>query len=88
MNPVTGILLTIIDVLWFVILGQVILSWLMVAGLRNDFVVRLYSALGAITNPLMQPLRRVIPTFGMVDITPMVVMFSLAIVRRVLYEVL
>ena len=88
MNPVTGILLTIIDILWFVILGQVILSWIMVAGLRNDFVVRLYNALSAITNPLMQPLRRVIPTFGMVDITPMVVIFSLAIVRRVLYEVL
>lgn len=88
MNPVTDILLKLIDVLWFVILGQVILSWIMVAGLRNDFVVRLYSALSTITNPLMQPLRRVIPTFGMVDITPMVVIFSLAIVRRVLDEVL
>ena len=88
MSPVAGILLTVIDILFYVILGQIILSWLLAAGIRNDFVVRLYSALGVITDPIMQPLRRVIPTFGMMDITPMIVMFSLAIVRRVIPEIL
>ena len=88
MSPVAGILLTVIDILFYVILGQIILSWLLAAGIRNDFVVRLYSVLGVITDPIMQPLRRVIPTFGMMDITPMIVMFSLAIVRRVIPEIL
>ena len=80
----TQLILSIINILIGVIVGQAILSWLMVAGFRNDIVIRLYTALGAITEPLMRPLRRVIPNFGMIDITPMVAIFILIIIRRLI----
>ncbi|MBI2872328.1 MAG: YggT family protein [Chloroflexi bacterium] len=78
----------VISLLYFAILGRVILSWVMVAGIRNDFVIRLNNALVAITEPLLGPLRRVLPTMGMMDITPMVAIFILIIVQQVLLALL
>ena len=63
------------------ILGRVALSWLLVAGLRNEFIFRLDRALAVFTDPLMRPLRRVIPPLGMFDITPMVAIILLSVIR-------
>ena len=74
----------LIQVLIGAIFGQVILSWLLVAGVRNDLVVQLYQILTALTEPLMRPLRRIVPTVGMVDITPMIAMVVLWIVLAII----
>ena len=82
------IVLLAVNVLWYALLAQIILSWLVVAGVRNDTVARLYNALGTILEPLMAPLRRVVPRVGLFDITPLVAFFVLFIVRRVIERVL
>ncbi len=64
------------------IFARVILSWLLVAGMRNEFIMRLDRALAMLTDPLMRPLRRVIPTMGMIDITPMVAIIVLIVLQR------
>ncbi len=76
------LLLALINVLWFAILGRVILSWLLTAGMRNDLIFRLDYVLGILTEPLMRPLRRVVPTLGMIDITPIVAIILLSVVRQ------
>lgn len=74
----------IIRVIIFAIFAQVIMSWLVVAGVRNDLVLRLYHAITAITAPILRPLRRVIPTVGMIDITPMIAIILLVIIQRII----
>lgn len=74
--------LAIIQVLLLAILAHAILSWLIIAGVRNDTVLRLYQSIGMALDPLYRPLRRVIPTMGMLDITPLVAIIVLVILQR------
>lgn len=74
--------IAIIQVLLLAILAHALLSWLIVAGVRNDVVVRLYQTIGSALDPLYRPLRRVIPTAGMLDLTPLVAIIVLIILQR------
>lgn len=58
---------------------QVIVSWV-APGSRNPAASLAWS----LTEPLMRPLRRVIPPFGMIDITPMIAILLLFIGLRIL----
>ena len=62
----------LINLLAFAILGRVLISWFNLPP-DNPIVVLLYQ----ITEPILAPLRRVVPRFGMFDLTPMIAMFVL-----------
>ena len=72
MSILIGLCSKFVHLLAFAILARAVTSWLPID--RNGPVVR---ALDAITAPVLDPLRRVIPTIGMIDITPMVAMIML-----------
>ena len=80
--------LTLIDLIWIALLVQIIISWLIVAGVRSPFVLRIYYALGQLLEPLMRPLRRVIPPFGTLDLTPLAAFILLLIARRIIERLL
>ena len=61
-----------IQLLGFAIFARAIISWFPID--RNGPVVQ---ALAAVTDPILEPLRKVIPPIGMIDITPMIAMFLL-----------
>lgn len=77
------LLLYAIQILTLAIFAQVVLSWLMAFNVRSPMVMSLYRAVTTINEPLMRPLRRVIPNLGMIDITPMVAIIVLSILREV-----
>lgn len=87
-------LLTLIDiarillsVLWWVLIVQAILSWLIafnVINTHNDFVRSIWHGLQVMTEPLYRPIRRVLPDFGALDISPVVVLITIAILDTVL----
>ncbi len=62
----------VIQLLGFAIFARAIISWFPID--RNGPVVQ---ALAAVTDPILDPLRKVIPPIGMIDITPMIAMFLL-----------
>lgn len=70
------------QVLIFAIVGRALLSWFPVRPGNPFFQLALI--LHQITEPILAPLRRVIPTIGMIDISPIVAIFLLDIGRRVL----
>ena len=65
------------------ILGRVVMSWLSPQG--NDPVSPI---LNQITEPILAPLRQVIPTLGMFDLTPMIALILLAVLRRVVFSLI
>ena len=76
----------IIDLMTWFIIGSAILSWLFafdVINHRNRFVNQLAQFLDAVTRPLMEPFRRIIPTLGGIDISPIVVLLLLNFARIV-----
>jgi YggT family protein len=89
-SDVGNMFVTVVNVLFqfasFAILARVILSWLPMAGIRIDPYHPLVRFLYQITDPLLEPLRR-ITTFGMIDFSPVVALILLEVIRHVLVNV-
>ena len=84
------ILLILLTVIWWIIVIQMILSWLVafnVINTYNDFVRGLLRALDRMTEPVYRPIRKVLPDFGGLDFSPMVVLLVLYIVSTLLQGV-
>ena len=76
---------TIVTLLIWMIIASAILSWLFafdVINHRNRFVNQLAGFLDAVTRPLLEPFRRIIPSLGGIDISPIVVLLLLEFARR------
>ena len=72
LDSLSAILASIIQLLALAILVRALLSWV-----RPDPYNPIVRALNSITDPIIEPLRRIIPRMGMNEITPMVAMFLL-----------
>lgn len=71
------------QILQLAILVRIILSWFRVDP-YNPFMQILYQ----ITEPVLEPFRRVIPPIGMIDITPIVALLVLRLVQRIIVTML
>ena len=69
----------VITLLTIAIFGRVILSWIFPRGQDP-----LSQFLLVITEPILQPVRKLLPNFGMLDLSPMIVIFVLYFVRRMI----
>lgn len=74
----------IITLLLLTILAHALLSWLLIAGVRNEAVMRLYVIIGMALDPIYRPLRRVIPNAGLLDLTPLAAIIALVILREMI----
>ncbi|WP_454885710.1 YggT family protein [Sphingomonas oryzagri] len=87
MLSIYQILQLLLQVLFYIIMIQAIASWLIafnVINTRNDFVRQLLYALDRITAPIYRPIRRIMPDFGGLDFSPMVVILIIIILQRIL----
>ena len=81
------ILFILLDVLFWIIIVQVIMSWLFAFNVINPhsgFVRSLVDALDRITGPLYRPIKKVMPDFGGIDLSPMVLIILIMILQRIL----
>ena len=82
-----GILQLLLQVLSWIIIAQVIISWLFAFNVINPssgFMRGLVEALDKITAPLYRPIRKILPDFGGIDFSPLVLLLAIAIVSRLL----
>jgi YggT family protein len=66
----------ILTLVWWVFLIMIIMSWLIsfnVINTRNQFVAGVWRVVNAITEPILRPIRRIIPAMGGLDLSPIVV---------------
>ena len=81
------ILQLLLNVIWWIIIVQAILSWLIAFNVINtgsDLVRSIWTALQRMTEPLYRPIRRILPDFGALDLSPLVVLLLLAAANIVL----
>ena len=79
------LLLTILDIYWWVVIAAVIASWLVGFGIINAYnpIARsILRVLHALTEPVFGPVRRVIPALGGLDISPLIVLLLLTFLRN------
>jgi YggT family protein len=70
-----------------VVIVQFILSLLLtfnVVSLQNNIVAALWQALSAILDPILNPIRKIMPNMGMIDFSPMVLILGIQILLIVL----
>ncbi|MEI9927416.1 MAG: YggT family protein [Sphingomonas sp.] len=80
------IIQVLLTVIWWIIVIQAILSWLIafnVINTYNEFVRSIWIALQRMTEPLYRPIRRILPDFGALDFSPLVVLIILYILMYV-----
>jgi len=81
------ILLLILNVIWFIILAHVIMSWLInfqVLNLHQPVVAQIWYGLNRILEPIYGPIRRILPNMGGLDLTPLVVLLGVYALRIIL----
>ena len=81
------ILQILLDVVWWVIVVQAILSWLIafnVINTSNEGVRTIWNALQRMTDPLYRPIRRILPDFGALDLSPLVVLIVIVILDKII----
>jgi YggT family protein len=88
MTAVIQVLFIITQIFTFLIVARVILSWVMQMNTTSSFVISAYRVLTQLTDPILAPLRRIVPPAGMFDLTPMVAIILLWIITEILAQVL
>ncbi|SRR3954447_6113888 len=81
---IADLLLTVIT---WIIIGQVILSWLFAFNILNTSsqgVRTLAVAIDRVTAPLYRPIRRILPDFGGIDFSPLVILILIQVIKRLL----
>lgn len=82
-----GIITMLLQLLIWIIVIQAIVSWLVafnVINLHNQFVRTVLYAIERITDPLLRPIRRIMPDLGGIDFSPMVLILVLIAIQRLL----
>tara|TARA_B100001750_G_C15510608_1_gene603383 strand:- start:2757 stop:3026 length:270 start_codon:yes stop_codon:yes gene_type:complete len=74
----------IIKVLYIAIISQVIISWIIVAGVRNNLMQNLYEISTTITNPILKPIRNIMPSLGGWDLSPLIAIILLRFIETLL----
>ncbi|WP_249276404.1 YggT family protein [Sphingomonas baiyangensis] len=87
MLTIIQILQVLLDLAWWIIIIQAVLSWLFafnVINTGNEFVRSIWQGLQVVTEPIYRPIRRILPDFGALDVSPIVVLVLIAIIDIVL----
>lgn len=70
----------------YVVIASVVMSWLLNFGVinySNNFVRALWQGFSAVTEPLLKPIRRMLPSMGGLDLSPIVLLLACFFVRHV-----
>jgi YggT family protein len=86
MGSLVIILLYIINIVWFIVIAHVIMSWLIgfnVLNRHQPLVGAIWNGLNGLLEPIYGPIRRVLPNMGGLDLSPLVllvILFALQVV--------
>ena len=81
---IVGYLISIVVML---VIAQFVMSLLIsfnVVNMHNDFVAAIWRAINALLDPILKPVRRIMPDTGMIDLSPMALIFGLSIIQIIL----
>ena len=80
-------LMLILNVVWWIMIAHIIMSWLInfqVLNLRQPLVAQLWDGLSRLLEPLYRPIRSILPDTGGLDLTPLVVFIGIIVLQRAL----
>lgn len=79
----------VIDIYTWIVIAGAIMSWLVAFGvvnISNKFIRMVVDVLYRLTEPVLRPIRRILPNLGGVDISPVILLLGLFFIRSLLWE--
>lgn len=86
-DAVLNLLINILNLYTFVIIGMVIMSWLKafgIANMRNPVIAQIDQVFTALTEPILRPIRNILPSMGGIDLSPVVLIFGIMFLQNLL----
>ncbi|HVI91268.1 MAG TPA: YggT family protein [Dongiaceae bacterium] len=87
MNALIDLILIVLQLYRYVLIATIILSWLIsfnVINTRNQAVYQINMILNRLTEPLLRPIRRIIPPISGLDFSPLILLLILFFVERLI----
>ena len=82
-------LLTILEWYSYLVIAMAVISWLVafdVINFRNDLVRSIWRFLEAVTEPVLRPIRRILPNLGGIDISPVILLLIILFIENELTD--
>jgi YggT family protein len=87
MTSLFQILMLVLNIVYFIVIAHVIMSWLInfqVLNLRQPLVAQVWDGLNRLLEPVYSRVRQLIPPMGGLDLAPLIVLIGVAVLRIVL----
>ena len=87
MRALLDVILLLLNLYIYVLVAAAVLSWLIafnVVNTRNQFVSMVAEMLYRITEPALRPIRNMLPNLGGIDISPVILIFLIILIERVI----
>jgi YggT family protein len=87
MRAFLDVIMLVLQLYWWVVIAMIIMSWLIafnVVNTRNEFVNQVWRILNALTEPVLRPIRRVLPNFSGLDLSPLVLFLIIIFIQQVI----
>jgi YggT family protein len=85
-NPIIWLILTILNLYFWILVATVVASWLIgfnIVNGNNPYVRQIRYALMRLTEPVLGPIRRLLPDLGGIDISPIIAAIGIQFLQYV-----
>jgi YggT family protein len=87
MRALLDVILIVLDLYIYIVIAAAVLSWLVafnVVNPRNQFVAMVGEFLYRITDPVLRPIRNMMPAMGGIDISPIILFLIIILIQRII----
>ena len=87
MRSILYVILVVLDIYIWLLIAAAILSWLVafnVINTRNQFVAMVGDFLYRITEPVLRPIRNLLPSLGGIDVSPVVLILIIILIKDII----
>ena len=84
LNTLYRLITALLSLAYFLVIATVVVSWLVAFGvlnMNNQFVRQIVRGIDAVTDPILRPIRRIIPPIGGLDFSPVILLIVLYVLQ-------
>ena len=87
MRAFLDVIMLVLQLYWYIVLAMIIMSWLISFGVvntRNQFVSQVWRILNQLTEPVLRPIRRLMPNFSGLDLSPLILFLIIFFIQQII----
>jgi YggT family protein len=88
MRALIDVIKIVLELYIWILIAAAVLSWLVafnVVNVRNQFVATIGDFLYRITEPLLRPIRNMLPNLGGLDVSPVILILLIILIQRLIF---